>query len=139
MSVNPRVRDVLRHSVPKPRERKPKRRYTGAHPTTIIIVKDRARGCCERCARSVPTEAEVHHRIPRGMGGSRDPRINQASNLVVLCGDCHRWIESYRNAARDRGWLLHRSDNPWEEPIFSHLHGYVLLGDDGSVTPVGAP
>lgn len=116
---------------------KPKRRYTGAHPTTIILVKDRARGCCERCGRSVPIDAEVHHRIPRGMGGTRDPRVNLVSALVLLCGDCHRWIESYRNAAREDGWLVLRNAEPSAVAIHSALHGVVLLSDDGGLEPVG--
>ena len=46
----------------------------------------------------------VHHRKVKGMGGSADPAINDASNLVVLCGgptgrDGHHG-ETHDNPAR---------------------------------------
>jgi 5-methylcytosine-specific restriction protein A len=63
----------------------------------------------------------IHHRIPRGMGGSRDPRLSLPSNLVVLCGSgvtgCHGGTESYREGARARGLLLWRSEEPTEVPV----------------------
>jgi len=71
------------------------------------------------------------------MGGSRnDPRINQPSNLVVLCTDCHRWIESYRSEAYDDGWLVHRTAEPNAQPIESKLHGRVLLDDFGGIAHI---
>jgi hypothetical protein len=63
----------------------------------------------------------IHHRIPRGMGGSKDPKISAPSNLVVLCGSgstgCHGDAESYRDAARARGLLVWRSQDPAEVPV----------------------
>jgi hypothetical protein len=63
----------------------------------------------------------IQHRIPRGMGGSRDPRLNLPSNLVVLCGSgttgCHGGAESYREGARARGLLLHRIEDPTKVPV----------------------
>ncbi|MBF6374499.1 HNH endonuclease [Nocardia farcinica] len=122
---------------PKSRPRAPRRRYTGATPAVLMLVKSRAGGRCERCAAPIPTTAEVHHRIPRGMGGTRDPRVNRPSALVVLCPQCHRRIESYREKARLDGWLVRRTSNPTEVAIESRLHGRVLLADDGSVVSVG--
>ena len=71
------------------------------------------------------------------MGGSRDPRLNQASVIVVLCRPCHDLIESRRDAARVGGWLVQRNADPKQVAIHSHLHGTVLLDDAGSVIPVG--
>jgi 5-methylcytosine-specific restriction enzyme A len=146
MAVHPSARnlakDVVRQVLPKvqprrPRESKsPKRRYTGASPVVLLLVKTRSGGRCERCAWSVPVDAEVHHRVPRGMGGSKDPRINLPSNLVNLCAACHRWAESYRSAAYRDGWLVHRTAEPNATPIESKLHGYVLFADDGGVDQV---
>jgi hypothetical protein len=63
----------------------------------------------------------IHHRIPRGMGGSKDPRINMASNLLTVCGTgtqgCHGEIESHRDRARERGLLVWRSLDPSEVPV----------------------
>jgi 5-methylcytosine-specific restriction endonuclease McrA len=44
----------------------------------------------------------VHHRKPRGRGGS-----DAAANLAALCASCHRWIHEHPAAANARGWLLH--------------------------------
>lgn len=142
MTVHPSARnlakDIVRQAWPKPATTsKPKHRYTGASPSVLLLVKTRAAGRCERCAWAVPTDAEVHHRIPRGMGGTKDPRINLSSNLVVLCAACHRWIESYRQAAYRAGWLVHRTAEPNATPIESRLHGRVLLADDGGIQQVG--
>lgn len=132
MTIQRKPRNLARDFV-----RQAKRRYTGASPAVLILVKDRAGGRCERCAAWVPVDAEVHHRIPRGMGGSRDPRINRPSNLVVLCRPCHREVESRRELAYRDGWLVHRTAEPVNAPVESAVHGRVLLADDGSVTPVG--
>lgn len=141
MSVHPTpanmAKEFVRRAVPKPGPRKRSPRSTSAKPAVVLAVKLRAGGRCERCAGPVPTDAEVHHRIPRGMGGSRnDPRINLASNLVVLCGKCHRWIESYRDAARADGWLVLRTAEPNATPIESRLHGHVLLDDFGGIAHI---
>lgn len=62
-------------------------------------------GVCEGKARS------IHHRKPRGQGGTNDP-----SNLLHLDGDgvagCHGWIERNRKIAYRMGWLVHTEDDP---------------------------
>ncbi|AHH20767.1 hypothetical protein NONO_c59910 [Nocardia nova SH22a] len=142
MSVHPTpsnlAREFIRRAVPKPGPRKRRPRNTGAARSVIAMVRARASGRCERCAGPVPPDTDVHHRIPRGMGGSRnDSRINLPSNLVVLCSDCHRWIESYRTEAYVDGWLVHRTAEPNATPIESALHGLVLLDDSGGIAQIG--
>lgn len=71
---------------------------------------------CLRCFESVMfTTGSIHHRKPRGMGGSRDPRINDLRNLVTLCGSgttgCHGHIEANRAEAYADGWLLRSLDD----------------------------
>ena len=46
------------------------------------------------------------------MGGSSDPATNSPANLVLLCRDCHRWVESHRSAARMSGWLVPQGQDP---------------------------
>jgi len=49
----------------------------------IVLARDdhRCVGCGEVCSRG---EADVHHLIPRSLGGSDEP-----ANLVTLCDGCH--------------------------------------------------
>ncbi len=79
------------------------------------LVRDRAHNMCERCHTAEATN--LHHRTPRGMGGSRQAWIDQPANLVLLCGSgttgCHGWVESHRAWALDQGWLCSRyGDGP---------------------------
>jgi 5-methylcytosine-specific restriction protein A len=103
---------------------------------TVRLVKDRAQNRCEMCGTADSLRWSFHHRIPRGMGGSRDQRLNLPSNIVLLCGSgtegCHGHIESHRETAREDGLLLRRIDDPAEVPI-KLCHGTVLLDDVGGM------
>lgn len=109
------------------------------------LVDDRDGDDCRRCGQ--PTwgdDFSRHHRIPRGAGGSA--LVDRASNMLKLCGSgstgCHGWIEQHRTDAEVLGYLLpklNRDINPATEPIFIHEHGWVLLGDDASITPCAPP
>ena len=55
---------------------------------------------CEICG--VNRNLDRHHVIPKGMGGSRDPVVNDPSNLITICRQCHRNIHEGR-------WELVRS------------------------------
>lgn len=110
------------------------RRDTGPSPEVRAIVQSRLDGMCLRCLRR-PGE-QIHHRIPRGMGGTRDPDVNHPPNLVWICGDCHRWIESYRDAAREDGWLVWRFIDPEGRPLITLHHSMmIMLAKDGSMVP----
>ena len=98
------------------------------------MVYERSGGVCEQCGlRSV--NVQYHHRRPRGMGGSRAKDTNSASNCVLVCEQCHRFIESYRHEFLERGWLVAQGKSPGETPIWRHSH-WVLLDDHGCVIPV---
>lgn len=98
------------------------------------MVSARAHGRCERCGA---LGDDIHHRRARGMGGSRDPRLNRPGNLVLLCRGCHDWIESRRSWAYGQGWLIPHDSriNPETVPVHTIAHGRVLLADDGTVMP----
>lgn len=104
-------------------------RSTGPDLATRQLVVDRDHRRCLRC--SAPGE-QVHHRKPRGMGGSSLPGINSPENLILLCQRCHAFIESSRAEAYRDGWLVHRGDDPAEVPIRRH-GGLVLLFPDGGM------
>lgn len=100
------------------------------------VVRLRANGHCERCGRStVNYPASIHHRRPRGMGGTSDPGINTAENCVLLCGTgttgCHGIVESHREIAIEEGWLLPRRDprDPADAPVFAEGAWYLVTAD----------
>lgn len=121
----------------------PKR--TDPTATTRALVKTRDGDCCARCGFPVPGPrgGNVHHRRSRGAGGSSDPQINKASNLVLLCGSpmdfCHGAIT--RNDGREQaladGWVLNLNStiDPATVPVRHHLHGLVLLDNHGGYKP----
>jgi 5-methylcytosine-specific restriction enzyme A len=138
-----RFRQMWPKNQPRQHKTKPQPkpvRYTGASEEVLDLVRERCGGRCERCARSL-AGGDLHHRIPRGMGGSRDLRLNRASAVVALCRHCHTHVEHYRLSGMRDGWLLTRIEDPRIEPIRSALHGRVLLADDGTITQFegGAP
>lgn len=71
------------------------------------------------------------------MGGTIDIRINNASNLMAICGSgttgCHGWLESHREDAYVKGWLVHRNDDPTHIPVIIDggvRNRLVFLTDD---------
>lgn len=115
-----------------------KRRSTGPSAEVVELVLERDRFSCVGCGRPVGGERgrdwSIQHRIPRGMGGSRDKRLNLPANLLVLCGSgvtlCHGEVESNRTAALLDGFLLHRIQEPTEVPV-NAFEGWVLLDNEG--------
>lgn len=87
-------------------------------------VRHRQQGQCARCGARY---GEVHHRQRRREGGHR------WSNLVGLCGTCHRWVHANPDEAKSKGYIVHIADNPEETPIATFM-GLMLFDDDGSVT-----
>lgn len=102
------------------------------------IVLERSQGYCELCGLSVMGRAEYHHRRPRGMGGSKDPAVGTAANCLLLHPRCHLTVESYREKGKRTGFLVTQQDNPEEVPL-RRWDGWVLLGEDGKMTPVDPP
>lgn len=82
---------------------------------------------CEVCgghldARREPT---VHHRLPRGMGGTSDPDVHRLDRLLLLCGGalggvqgCHGDVEARTGQdVYDFGWLVRRGYDPATTPV----------------------
>lgn len=66
---------------------------------------------CQRCGCTVrPDFYSLQHRRPRAAGGTSLAHINEAPNLVLLCGSattgCHGHVESHREEARRYGWSI---------------------------------
>lgn len=110
--------------------------------TTFGVVFDRDRGCCAWCVEEIRgrrgEDFSLHHRRPAGMGGDRRPETHGAGNLVLLhgsgCTGCHGLVESQRDLASERGFLIPKlaASAPSTWPIEHALHGRVFLFDDGS-------
>ena len=109
-------------------------RSTGPDVATRELVRWRDRDQCRRCGA---TTWQIHHRRPRGMGGTRDPLTNGPANLVLLCGSgvtgCHGWVESHRAEARADGWLVSKWADPAAIPIV-HNGRTIYLDDRGTAT-----
>lgn len=110
---------------------------TGPTAKTVQLVKARAANRCERCGRSVENvRAAVHHRRPRGMGGTIRPGTNCPSNLLLLDEACHLSVESSRQISRERGWLVRQEHDPSRVPVWLAGRGWHLLTADGGTTPI---
>lgn len=85
----------------------------------------RANFVCELCYGPL-TIMSLHHRRPRGMGGTKSPWIHDPENLLALCGTgtsgCHGKVESYRDRAYRYGWLVRYGTIP-HSVIFADLYG----------------
>lgn len=134
------ARDVVQ-GTPKPRPP----RNTGPTASTRKLVKTRARNCCERCGRPITGDYSIHHRKPRGMGGTKNASANLPSNLVLLCGSattpggCHTAVEKFRQAAITTGWIVTRTADPAKVPIKFPSGRWYLLNEDGTVTETVRP
>jgi len=105
---------------------------TGFTPEVRQIVHWRSGGRCEKCG--CKPAIQIHHRQNRGRLGPREG-LNEASNALDLCLECHDWIGHNVKKARDElGLAVSFYQNPAETPV--HLYdGVFLLGPDGSKTP----
>lgn len=91
----------------------------------------------ERCSSRI---GEVHHRLPRGMGGAaHDETVWAYSRLVGLCPQHHRWVESHRTKAYELGLLVRHALVPCHEVPVRHHDRWVLLDDSGRLVPCEAP
>jgi 5-methylcytosine-specific restriction protein A len=97
------------------------------------IVIARANGTCERCGFAAPAY-QIHHRRPRGAGGSTAADTNTASNALCVCISCHGAIEANRSDALEHGWLVRQGQNPCGIRVL-RLNTWVTLDDFGYVTP----
>lgn len=97
-----------------------------------LAVLERDGHACSRCGVTVQRPFySLHHRRPRGMGGSR--LLHTMANLVTLCGSgttgCHGEIEGDRDRQRQVGWLVPKGVRPEDWPIERRPKKWELPGD----------
>lgn len=81
----------------------------------------------DRLARAT----DYSHRVGAGVGGAWC-----VSNAIAMCREHHAWLHAHPALARaQRGWRLLSTDVPTEMPALLAC-GWVLLGQDGEVSPV---
>lgn len=110
---------------------------------TVQAIWDRDEGRCAWCGTPIWGERgvnwSVHHREPRGMGGTSSPYVGRPSNGVLLHGSgttgCHAYLEQNRDEAESKGFLISRIgvERPSNVPIEHAVHGRCVLNDDGTV------
>lgn len=105
--------------------------------STRQLVQERARGLCEVCGSSVDVP-QLHHRKPRGMGGTKNPASRSAANALLVHFRCHEWIERNRTEAYKMGYLVHQTDESVSRPVLLPT-GWFCLMDDGSLLPACEP
>lgn len=124
---------------------------TGFTPDTATLVLNRQGGRCFWCRKWIASgvrgfDYSIHHRCPRGMGGSKEAWVNSPANALALCGHgttgCHGWVESNRDTALDLGLLVSKiaaSINPERRPdripVTDADGARWLLTDDGQALP----
>lgn len=142
MSVNPRVRDVVRQSWPKPQPRTKRAKKPKAKPPegfskqAKAIMFSRSSGRCE--VDDCGPASTCHHRGPRQLGGTREEWVNQPANGLVVADRCHLRIELDRTLAYFNGWLISRlgSKRAADVPVL-YRGEFVLLDDAGGIRPIG--
>lgn len=109
---------------------RPRRRAVPVDPRVRRAVFERESWRCLRCGAG-SGRFQLHHRLPRRLGGSRRPEVAAVSNLVLLCDFCHAAVESHRIAATTAGLLLPAGAIPEREPVLLRGGRKVLLTPDG--------
>lgn len=102
------------------------------------LVKLRAGNRCELCGSRL-VAGHMHHRQPRGMGGSRTSESKgSAANALWIHPGCHVTIELSRARALDKGWLIKQGQDPTAVPV-RLWDDWWLLADDGTMRHVEGP
>ncbi len=105
----------------------------GPSEETRALVLARAEDRCESCGTSLLGKPySLHHRRPRGMGGTRAADAHSPVNLVALCGrgnhdGCHGLVHQHPAAALAGGLLVRRSADPARVRLVLHDGRAVLL------------
>jgi hypothetical protein len=112
---------------------------TGPHRDVVEAVLERDQHSCVVCAENLHgtrgRDWSIHHRRPRGMGGTHWAGSNGLANLMLVCGSgttgCHGVIESHRAGAIEGGWLVLSSTDPATVALLIKRDRWCYLTADG--------
>lgn len=113
---------------------------TGFSKAVVAQIIDRDGASCVMCGSNVNLDARgadwsIHHRRPRGMGGSRSAEVSCPANGLVLCGSgttgCHGRVEASRSWAMTHGFLVPQWRDPELVPVVHWLLGLAFPTEDG--------
>lgn len=96
---------------------------------------------CVRCGETLHERRahHIHHRRPRGMGGTCRDDANAMTNLLSLCVDCHTHIESRRAEGYESGWLVSQCSDPAQVAcLVGRGSRWVYLTADGAYSDAPA-
>lgn len=110
-------------------------RSTGFSAKVRDLIIARAGGYCERCGQRA-VDPQVHHRRPRGMGGTRRADTNEPPAGLFLCAACHIYVESHRRESLEKGWLVRQAKSPADTPVLYHMTYWARLTPDGAVARI---
>ncbi|NUK23682.1 hypothetical protein [Streptomyces lunaelactis] len=73
------------------------------------------------------------------MGGAREPWINQAHNLLLVCTVCNSWFEDHPRESYEAWWKVRRPQLPGEVAVrYPDGRLYFLTPDGVRSTQVEA-
>lgn len=72
---------------PKPKIKKHKRETVSTYTALEVLMRDK--NSCRLCG--VQREVQIHHIVYRSQDKTR---INDVSNCITLCSNCHRLVHS---------------------------------------------
>lgn len=123
-----------KHPEPSTDKRWPKQHRDEIPLRNQQSVKLRADYRCEGCGDDLFHRAggELHHRVPKGMGGRSHPERHSPANLLFLCHSCHRNVTENPRAAYGFGRLVHRWLDPAHQNVLIHGRGWCLLDHHGN-------
>ena len=117
---------------------------SGFTAEAVAIILTRSGGYCEILTEGCTQRAnQIHHRRPRGMGGTKRPESNEAANGLATCEACHRYCETQaREWARNHGFIVPQGADPasrrvwWRCRWWSNRKEWVWLDNEGNMNDV---
>lgn len=89
----------------------------------------RCKGRCECCGELLRGRAERSHRVRREAGGDR------LSNLCLVLPEHHQKFHANPAWAKAEGFQCFAIDDPLNQPVHYQGKRWVLLDDEGGMTP----